>query len=185
MGYMCEWLQFQWYWMVDYNDFKKWLYDGHKQRKTFYKYSDIKNYYITESQFKFIKNKLINESDILTDIKNFYGGSTEHIENIRGYIFPDGEVVNVREKSHEDIRKINSTLGVMKVLDMGVIRLEYNGITLTKEPTFKQKYILKKIVLLINKHYFFLKQYTFSDIFFLSKLSFDSLGERNIVNTEE
>ena len=94
----------------------------------------------------FNKNKLINESDILTDIKNFYGGSTEHIENIRGYIFPDGEVVNVREKSHEDIRKINSTLGVMKVLDMGVIRLEYNGITLTKEPTFKQKYILKKII---------------------------------------
>ena len=150
-NYEKDWKGFKEITEVSVEDFKKWLYDGHKQRKPFYKYSDIKNYYITESQFNFIKNKLnenklINESDILTDIKNFYGGSTEHIENIRGYIFPDGEVVNVREKSHEDVRKINSALGVMKVLDMGVIRLEYNGITLTKEPTFKQKYILKKII---------------------------------------
>ena len=145
-NYEKDWKGFKEITEVSVEDFKKWLYDGHKQRKPFYKYSDIKNYYITESQFKYIKNKFINESDILTDIKNFYGGSTEHIENIRGYIFPDGEVVNVREKSHEDVRKINSSLGVMKVLDMGVIRLEYNGITLTKEPTFKQKYILKKII---------------------------------------
>jgi inorganic pyrophosphatase len=57
-NYEKDWKGFKEITEVSVEDFKKWLYDGHKQRKPFYKYSDIKNYYITESQFKFIKNKL-------------------------------------------------------------------------------------------------------------------------------
>lgn len=62
-NYEKDWKGFKEITEVSVDDFKKWLYDGHKQRKPFYQYVEVKNYYLTENQINIFKNKL-NEFDL-------------------------------------------------------------------------------------------------------------------------
>lgn len=67
-NYEKDWKGFKEITEVSVDNFKKWLYDGYKQRKPFYQYYDVKHFYITESQYNFIQNKL-QESEF-SDLEN-------------------------------------------------------------------------------------------------------------------
>lgn len=125
--------------------FKEWLYDGYKQRKPFYQYKEIKKEKLNES---------VDVNSLFKDIKNFYGGTTDNVNNIRGYIFPDGSVVDIDNKSHEDVRIPTNGMGIKNILSLGVIRLEFNGISLMTTPTLYQKQILRNILSGKNNSFF-------------------------------
>lgn len=118
----------------------------------------IKRIYI-----QFFEKNLPEPKKILTEneekntlfkrIKEFYGGSTQNFDSIRGFIFPDGEVVNVQNKMHEDIRIPSGGMGLGQIYSMGIIRLEYNGIALATALTLQQKQTLRKIIINHNKFF--------------------------------
>ena len=60
-NYSKDWKGFGHITEVDREKFKKWLYDGYRQRKPFYKYADVKRFYITEAQLNYIQKRLNEE----------------------------------------------------------------------------------------------------------------------------